>query len=321
MALVDMTFENPVYLWYLLSIPLLVYTHFYFFKHSKLKAVKFANFEALKRVTGEKLITKNIIILVIRVFVLLCIIFAASGAVLWYEGGVSENDFVIAIDTSASMAARDVVPSRIEAAKKAAVEFVDNLDSRSSIGVVSFSGVTFIDSVLIDNKESVKKTIENIEISRTGGTDIAGAIITSTNLLLNSDKGKTIILITDGSNTVGAFIEDSVRNGVEYAALNHVVVHTIGVGSESGPIGYLPEYYNISAVYNENTLKLISNTTGGYYFKAMSEEELAQAYKEIGRASKKGFIPVKLSYGLMLIALMLLFFEWGLISTRFRRIP
>ncbi len=319
--MINLTFDNPIYLWYLLSIPLLIYTHFYLLRHSKMRAIKFANFEALKRVTGEKLITKNIIILIIRVLILSCVIIAASGAVFWYEGRVNENDFVIAIDISASMGAQDVPPTRIEAAKQTAINFVNNLRSKSSIGVVSFSGTTFIDTVLIDNKDSLRKTIENIELAKTGGTDIAGAIITSTNILLNSKKGKTIVLITDGSNTVGAFIDESVENSIDYAVNNHVVVHTIGVGSETGPIGYLPEFYNISAVYNEDTLKQISNSTGGYYFKAMNKEALEQAYKDISEAAKKGIIPLKLSYSLMLIALLLLFIEWGLISTRFRRIP
>jgi len=319
--MIDLAFENPIYLWYLLSIPLLIYTHFYFFRHAKSKAMKFANFEALKRVTGEKLITKNISILLIRSLILICVILAASGAVFWHEGNVNDNDFVIAIDASASMAAQDVVPTRLEAAKQTAIDFVNNMKSKSSIGVISFSGTTFIEITPIDNKESLKKTIENIEIAKIGGTDIAGAIITGTNLLLNSQKGKTIILITDGSNTVGAFIADSVKNSIDYAVKSHVIIHTIGVGSESGPIGYLPEYYNISAVYSENTLIEISNSTQGNYYKAMNTDELSQAYQDISQKSTKGLIPVKLSYGLMLIALLLLFIEWGLISTRFRRIP
>jgi Ca-activated chloride channel family protein len=315
------TFENPVYLWYLLSIPLLVYTHFYLFRHTKRKAVVFANFEALKRVTGEKLITKNITVLVVRIIILACVIIAASGAEAWYEGRVSENDFVIAIDTSASMSAQDIAPSRLEAAKQAAVSFLENLKSRSNIGVVSFSGATFVESIPVGNKESVIKIIQNIDIAKTGGTDIAGAIITSTNLLLPSEKGKTVVLITDGSNTVGAFISDSLQNSIDYAAANHVIVHTIGVGSETGPLGYLPEYYNISAVYDEESLLRISNQTGGFYFKAENKDELTEAYKLISEASGKGFIPVNLSHGLMIAALLLLFIEWGLISTRFRQIP
>jgi Ca-activated chloride channel family protein len=319
--MIDITFDNPIYLWYLLCIPLLIYTHFYLFRHTRLKAMRFANFEALKRVTGEKLITKNITLLVIRMFILVCVIVAASGAVFWYEGMVNENDFVIAIDTSASMAAQDIPPTRLDAAKNAAVRFIESLESKSDIGVVTFAGTTFIDSVPIDNKDSLRKTIASIDISKTGGTDISGAIITSTNLLLSSEQGKTIVLITDGSNTVGAFIEDSIQNSVDYAVKNHVVVYTIGVGSEAGPIGYLPEYYNVSAVYNENTLLQVSNQTSGSYFRALDVDALDRAYESISDASKKGFIPMKLSYGLMVIALLLLFIEWGLISTRFRRIP
>lgn len=319
--MVELSFENPVCLWYFLSIPLVIYTHFYLLKRTRAKAIKFANFEALKRVSSGKLITKNIFPLVIRVVVLSCIIISASGATLWHQGKVNDNDFVIAIDASASMSAQDILPSRLEAAKKTAIDFVNNLKSKSSFGIVSFSGTTFIESMLIDNKDSLKKTIENIEIAKAGGTDISGAIITGTNILLASKKGKAIVLITDGSNTVSAFISDSIQNSINYAVNNHVVVHTIGIGSETGPIGYLPEYYNISAVYSEEALMQISNQTHGFYFKALNNTELGKAYIEISSASENSLIPVKLSYGLMLIALLLLFVEWGLANTRFRKIP
>ncbi|MBU1321757.1 MAG: VWA domain-containing protein, partial [Nanoarchaeota archaeon] len=312
---------NPMYLWYLLSIPLLIYTHFYLFKHSKKTAMKFANFAALRRVTGKHLITKNIIVLIIRVVILISLIIAASGGELWYEGKVNQNDFVIAIDTSASMAAQDISPTRLEAAKEAAIEFVGSLGSRSNIGIISFSGTTFVETIPIDNMNSIKKTIENIDVAKTGGTDIAGAIITGTNLLLPYEKGKTIVLITDGSNTVGAFITDSVASSIAYAVSKHVIVHSIGVGSDAGPIGYLPEYYNISAVFHGDTLEEISNQTGGFYFQANNKGELIQAYRQISEASDIGFIPLNLSYGLILIALLLLFVEWGLLSTRFRKIP
>jgi Ca-activated chloride channel family protein len=319
--MVEITFENPVYLWYLLSIPLIIYTHFYLLRRSKAKAMKFANFEAIKRVTGEKLMTRNILPLIIRVVVIICVILAASGAIFWHEGEVNNNDFVIAIDTSASMTAQDILPTRLDAAKKTAIDFVNSIKSSSNIGIESFAGAVFIESVSMNNKESLRKTIENIQTSETGGTDIAGAIITGTNMLLASDKGKVIILITDGSNTLGAFIENSVDNSIDYANRNHVVIHTIGVGSEAGPIGYLPEYYNISAVYGENTLLKISNSTGGQYYKALNTDDLAAAYKNISEAAQKSLVPLKLSYGLMLIALVLLFVEWGLINTKFRKIP
>jgi Ca-activated chloride channel family protein len=319
--MIEFSFENPIYLWYLLSVPLMIYTHFYLLKRSKAKAMKFANFEAIKRITGKNLMTRNIAVLIIRVLVIICVIFAASGTVFWHDGNVNDNDYIIAIDVSASMTAQDIVPTRLDAAKQAAIDFVNSMKSSSDIGVVSFAGTVFIDSSLIDNKDSLRKTIENIQVSKTGGTDIGGAIITGTNLLVGSDKGKVIILITDGSNTLGAFIENSVQSSIDYANKNHVVIHSIGIGSESGPIGYLPEYYNVSAVYSENTLFKISNATHGNYYKAINMTGLEEAYKSMSNAAKKSVVPLKLSYGLMLIALLLLFIEWGFINTKFRKVP
>jgi Ca-activated chloride channel family protein len=319
--MINVTFDNPLYLWYLLSIPFLAYTHFYFFKHTKLKAIKFANFDALKRISGEKLITKNISLLILRSILLACIIISVSEMTIWHEGLVNENDFIIAIDISASMAAQDVTPTRIEAAKNYAIEIINNFETVSNVGIVTFSGTTFIDSALINNKDTLIKTIQAIELAKAGGTDISGAIITSTNMLISSDKGKTIILMTDGSNTVGSFISDSVANALEYAKRNHVIIHAIGIGSDNGPIGYLPEYYNISSVYNENSLIDITNQTGGKYFSVKNNSELKTIKENLEESSSKAMIPIKTSYGLMLIALLLLFIEWGLINTRFRRIP
>jgi len=319
--MINLTFDNPLYLWYLLSIPFLIYSHFYLLKHTKQKAMKFANFDALKRVTGEKLITKNIILLILRSILLTCIILAVSGMTIWYSGLVNQNDFIIAIDVSASMGAQDIQPNRLEAAKSYAKEIIDNLKTVSNIGVVTFSGTTFIDSAPINNKDTLKKTIDAIELSKAGGTDIAGALITSTNMLQSSAKGKTIIIMTDGSNTVGAFISDSVKNALDYAKKNHIIVHAIGIGSESGPIGYLPQYYNVSAIYNENTLLDITNQTGGEYFRVIENADLREAEDKMEEASTKAMIPIRMSYGLMLIVLLLLFVEWGLINTRFRRIP
>ncbi|MBN1792595.1 VWA domain-containing protein [Candidatus Woesearchaeota archaeon] len=319
--MIDITFDNPMYLWYLLSIPLLVYTHFYLLKHTRQKAMKFANFDAIKRVTGEKLITKNWIVLIIRLSIISCIILAVAGTTVWYDGEVSQNDFVIAIDTSASMTAQDINPTRLEAAKAYSADMVKSLKTKSNFALLSFAGTTFIETNLIDNKDTIVKTIETLEPSQTGGTDIPGALITGTNMLLASPKGKTIVIITDGSNTVSAFLAESLQNALDYAKKNHVVIHSIGIGSETGPIGYLPEYYNISAVFNENTLLKLANETNGKYIHAFTNEDLDRAKIEIEKDASKAMIPIHLNYGLMLIALLALFLEWGLISTRYRRIP
>ncbi|MBR9702507.1 VWA domain-containing protein [Candidatus Woesearchaeota archaeon] len=317
----EITFTEPYMLLLLFSLPMLVLTHFFWLRSTKRKAMKFANFRALKRITGKKLITKNYFLLFVRLVLLFCAILAAAGTTIWFEGDVNDNAFVLAIDTSASMRAVDIPPSRFEAAQEYAKLFVESVDSETSIGVLSFSGVTFIELVPTTDKDEVLSAIDDITVVEAGGTDIPGAIITSANLLVGNEKGKSIILITDGSNTLETFTSDSVQQGVKYALREHAIIYTIGIGSETAPIGYLPSYYNISSVYNEENLLAIANSTGGEYYHADDRESLLAAYDGIADQSHKAMIELPLAPGLMVLALILIFLDWGLISTRFRTIP
>ncbi|MFH1589478.1 MAG: VWA domain-containing protein [archaeon] len=318
----EITFVHPMYLWFLLTIPLFIVTHFYLLKHSKKKAFKFANFETIKRVTGDKIITKNMTVLFSRIVILILVIFAVSGAVLWYEGESNKNDFIIAIDTSASMSAEDLEPTRLDAAKEHAKQFIDLLRTDARVGIVTFSGVTFINQVPTNSKLEQKSSLNDIDIVQAGGTDIPGAIITAANLLADSKKGRTLILITDGSSTIGAFLDNSIDEGIAYALDQHLIVHTIGTGGVGEqPIGYIPEYYNISAVYNEKNLKRISSATGGNYYHAFDNQALIDAFRDISSDSDKAILQVDLSLGLMLMVMIMLFFEWGLINIRFKNIP
>lgn len=316
-----LTFENPEYLWYILSIPLLIISHYAFLKYSRRKAMRFANFEALKKVTNQNIMTKNNLVLLTRMIILFSLILAIAGTKLWYEGYTNENDFVIAIDVSSSMTASDLEPTRLEAAKEYSKQFIDRIQSDSEIGLITFSGASFIEKIPTRNKGSLKNAVNDIEPAHVGGTNIADAIVTSTNLLLPSDKGRTMILLTDGSNTVSYFIKDPINEGIGYAQSKNVKIYSIGIGSNSGPIGYLPEYYNISAVYDENILLKIANETGGRYYDAKNNAQLQAAFSEILIASNRAYIGIDLGPGLLIIALALIFLEWGLISTRFRAIP
>jgi Ca-activated chloride channel family protein len=317
----DLIFNHPNMLWFLIAIPLLFFFHFFALKYAKAKGMKFANFEALKRVTGEKILTTNTFLLIFRLLIITLIVFAVAGTVLWYKGVSNENDFVLAIDTSASMAAGDFEPNRLGAAKEEAKNFIRTLDTDAKIGLVTFSGISTVKELPIRNNAVLLDDIDAITIDPAGSTDLGGAIMTATNLLLTSQKGRTILLITDGSATTGVYLVDSLARSIEYAQEKHIIVHSIGIGSNIGPIGYLPVYYNVSSVFNEENLKLISNSTGGMYVNAKNNLALRQAYAKINSASNEAYLSVDLTYYLILAALVLLFTEWGLINTRFRKIP
>ncbi|MCF7872098.1 VWA domain-containing protein [Candidatus Woesearchaeota archaeon] len=314
-------FQNPIYLWFLISIPLFIVTHFWFLKSSRAKAIKFANFEALKRISGQKILTKNMTHLVVRILIMFALIMSVAGATLWHTGQINEVNFVIAIDSSASMTSQDIKPSRFTASKEYAEMFLDELDSQANIGLISFAGSTVIEMPLTEKKSDIKVALKGMQISETGGTDIPGAIITATNLFATeSDKGKTVILVSDGVNTLGAFISDSVKQAIRYAKENQVKINTIGLGTNTGPIGYLPEYYNISSNYDADILRTIAQDTDGSYIYVTNTDELKQAYEEYTKNTKEGYIKIDLSFLGLLIALGLLFFEWGIANTIYRRV-
>ncbi len=315
------TFTHPVYLWYFLFIPFLVLTHFLSLRYAKRKAMVFANFITLKRIAGKKFITRNTPVLLLRVLVFSFLILAASGINLWYPSYVDNNSYVIAIDSSSSMTAKDISPSRIEAAKKYAAVFVDDALPDTKFGVISFSGVTLVHNFITDDKNVVKESLSDITTQKAGGTDIPGAIIAGSNLLLSAPaNGRAIILFTDGGSTTGSFSDSLTRVAVDYAVKNHVVVDAIGIGSNSGPVGFLPSYYNISANYDRDFLLRLTNETGGVFLEAKSASELESSLDIIKNLNKNGFVSVHLDMIFLALALIFLFVEWGLINFSFRRL-
>lgn len=308
-----MTFSDPLYLTFLISVPFFIVMHFLILKHTKRRAVKFANFEALARVTGMEVLNKNITLLILRLWILIFLILSAAGAVVWYSGTTSEYDFVLAIDSSSSMLADDFNPNRLEAAKRAALNFLDDLPSRTKVGLVTFSGTAYANQFPTTDMALLKAAIEEIKVSRVGGTDLGNAIITSSNLLVTSEKPRAIIILTDGQDNVGVPVSEATT----YANQYQVIVHTIGLGTEEG--GTFIRSNLISRI-NEKSLRDIADDTDGRFFKAENQQQIEEAYLTIA-TTKHQRTSIELRLPLLLFSLLLLFLEWGLINTKFRTLP
>lgn len=310
----EVVFEQPQYLWFLFSIFLLILIHFYTLKHQKRKALRFANFDAIARITGEEIISKNIAILFIRAGALFFITLALSGTVIWYFGETSDANFVLAIDVSTSMSADDFEPSRLDVAKSSAIKFVESIRGDTKVGIVSFSGSSFINSDITDNYAEVKNTITSLAIagSNYGGTDIGEAVISSTNILVRDDKPRVLVLLTDGRSNVGVPLEDAAN----YAMENKVTIHALGMATPEGG-NFAGEAVS---KLDEESLKIITFNTDGNYYPITDEKSLEDAYVKIARISKQK-ISLKASPIFMVFALLILFVEWALINTKFRILP
>ncbi len=310
----DITFLNIHFLWALFAIPIMIALHFFLMKFTRRRAVLFANFEALRRVTGELVMSKNITLLIIRCFIILFLTISAAGMIIWTKGPGSDFNYVLAIDASSSMLADDLSPNRLGVAKDTAKTFVEALNAEVKIGVVSFSGVSKVENALTDKKGTAEEAIDNIKVSKAGGTDISGAITTSVNILQTEyDKSMSVVLLTDGQHTVGGPLEE----GINYAAQNHVMVHTIGIATEKGGAFELTQ---LLSTINAPNLQRIADNTGGKSFQVGSRAEMEEAFNEIIVLSEQN-IPHQTRMIFLLIALLLLFAEWTLMSTRFKALP
>lgn len=309
------TFTNPLYLWLFLILPLFLVTYLYSLRYVKKRAIRFANFEAIKRVSGGEKVSVNWIILILRLGIIILLILSASGMVIWYQGVSSDNSYVIAIDASGSMLADDFKPNRLEAAKNAALLFVDNINSKAEIGVVSFSGIGESEQKLTSNMFEVKDSIQNIKFKSIHGTAIGDAIKVSLNLFSSDEKPRVIILLTDGRENVVS--SEELFKVVELAKKNHIIIYTIGIGTKAG--GAVPGIEMTSTI-DDDVLTEIAQSTNGKYFRVESDEKLREAYKIIDSSSESN-IPIKMYLPLLLLAIFLIFIEWGLLNTKFKSIP
>ncbi|MBI2662945.1 VWA domain-containing protein [Candidatus Woesearchaeota archaeon] len=309
-------FNNPLNLWFLLSIPLLILLHFATLTATKKKALTFANFDAISRVTGQNLYFRNVTQLFIRIMIIIFIVLAISGTNLVYSGQSSDFDYVLAIDTSSSMETTDFEPNRLEAAKTAATQFIDSLNSQARIGLVTFSGTSFVESDLTDQKARIKSLIENLNPRAVGGTNVGEAITTSVNLLLPSENARVIILLTDGRSNIGVPLQQA----IDYANKNRALVYSIGVATEEG--GQFPGLEDVEAVLtlDESSLIEISTATGGKYFRAVDEDSLINSYQQIASSSIRR-ISTDLTLFFMITAFSLLFIEWLLSNSKLRILP
>jgi Ca-activated chloride channel family protein len=99
---------------------------------------------------------------------------------------------IVAMDVSNSMGAKDVAPTRLDAAKKAATSFIDAQPSSVDVGVVAFeNGGLTTDQPSADHA-AAQAAIERLKVS--GGTSLADAILTS----LSAITGRTVAVGRDG---------------------------------------------------------------------------------------------------------------------------
>jgi Ca-activated chloride channel homolog len=303
------TFTNSRYLFFLLVIPIIILIYLLSLKSTKKNALKFANFPAIARVSGVDFFSKNIVTTILSCFIVSLLVLSAAGLTLHRQAYASSFSFVLAIDVSRSMEAKDLYPSRLEAAKETAKGFIDAAPATTRIGLISFSGNAFINQEVTDNKEMVKDAVDGLDIGSIDGTDIYEVVITSTNLL-KGEEGGSIILLSDGQMNVGEAEET-----IAYANKYNIIINTLAIGTKEGG----QTVYGISKL-DEDSLKALAYNTGGTYSYAADQGALSQSIESILKLSKRK-VSVDLSDYLIIAAIVLFTLEYLLVNSRYKMLP
>ncbi|MGH9181920.1 MAG: VWA domain-containing protein [Acidimicrobiales bacterium] len=194
---------------------------------------------------------------------------------------------MLVVDTSASMDAGDVAPSRLAAAVSSGQQFVEGLPDRLRIGLVSFDRSVRVLAPPTTDHDAVSQALA---VLRTGpGTAAGEAIFTALDVVAASggagvtdgQQTAAIVLLSDGFTTVGRPTEEA---AVE-AASQGVPVTTIAFGTASGTVSI--QGTDIPVPSDPDSMAAVAETTGGTFFEAFSAEELEQVYEDIG--SRVGF--------------------------------
>lgn len=216
---------------------------------------------------------------------------------------------MLAIDVSLSMKATDVAPTRLKAAQTAGKTFVGLLPARINLGLVSFArtGNVLVSPTL--NRVQVERGIDSLQLASytaigEGIFASLGAIKTfaaSTTSKASKPPPARIVLLSDGSNTVGR----SVAQAIDAAKAAKVEVSTIAFGTPTGTVTQDGQTLQVPA--DVDTLRSIAQETGGSFHTAASEHELKSVYNNIG--SQIGYTTQHrdISYRFLVAGLLVLF--------------
>lgn len=207
-----------------------------------------------------------------------------------------EGTVILAFDVSNSMAADDLEPTRMEAAKAAARTFVENQPDTVQIGVVAFSNGGLVVQPPTDDQTAVLDTINRL--TPQGATSLGQGIFTALNAIAGEaialdidldalEEGSTlpdigyypsavVLLLTDGENTSNP----DPFEVAQLAAAAGVRIYPVGIGRPEGTVLSL-EGFNVLTRLDETTLQQIASTTNGAYYHAADAESLQEIYQNV----------------------------------------
>lgn len=180
-------------------------------------------------------------------------------------------DIVLTLDVSTSMLAEDYEPNRLEVAKDAALEFIEDRPN-DRIGLVLYAAEPVTICPPTFDHETLERFIENAELGfLTDGTAIGSGLATAARGLGSSSTDRrVIVLLSDGVETAGVVDPVTVAQAVHTLHGDSISVYTVAIGRENS--GY---------EVDRETLSEIASINNGRLFNVYNRGDLEEVYEEI----------------------------------------
>jgi Ca-activated chloride channel family protein len=274
-----MTFGLPVALLALLLVPVAVGLYLLAQRRRSAYTVRFTNLALLGQVAPRgpglrRHIPAGLFLLALTALI---VSFSRPQAVITIPKDRSQ--VMLVIDTSGSMQATDVQPTRLDAARNAAHALIDSLPGNASVGLIGFSATAYVVAPLTGDHGAVIDSLQYLQAR--GGTAIGDGLNLALDQLGVTATGSQsrppsmVVLLTDGVSNAGAAPQDA----ADRAAAAHIPVETIGIGTRNG--GVFVRGQDVGGV-DEQALQAIAQTTSGKYFFAVEAGQLQSIYSTLG---------------------------------------
>ena len=320
-----MTFEWPIALLALVVVPVLVALYVLRERRATEYASRFTTLGLLPNLVDESPRWRRHLPLAILLVALTAMVVGVARPHATVSVKREEATAILVIDTSLSMSANDVKPTRLDAARQQARVFLDSLPSKYRVAIVGFSGRAYVALPPTDDRDLAVTALHNLHTAE--GTSLGDAVALATRIAGRqraSDGSKppaAIVVISDGAQFSG-------RTKPADAALRarqaHIPVYSVIVGTQNGVI-YVPLQGGFQAQMrvptSPETLRTLAQATGGRFFTAPSAEQLRIVYSRLGSrlGSRKQTREVTDLFAGGSAALLLI--GGGLSTLWFRRVP
>lgn len=295
-------FSHIELLWLLATIPLLIFI-FWRVKRWKNKALaSFGDKHVVDKLMPEVSFSRPTLKFIFILIAVTLVIFGAAGPQMGTKTEEVKRkgvDLEILLDVSNSMLAQDLAPNRLESAKRAISQLIDQLHN-DRIGIIVFAGDAYVQLPMTTDYAAAKLFLNtiNTDIVPVQGTAIGAAIdLGLRSLDFKNGMSKAMIIMTDGENH-----EDDAVVAAKRAISQDVQIHVIGMGSETGApipiyrggkeIGFHKDDKGetVLSKLDENMCKEIAQAGDGVYVRANNANSgLNLVMNEVGKMEQKEF--------------------------------